>query len=87
MYNAYQSSTFNAKKNPAKAAIDSNIWTASQTVIDTDSCKELNDPGLYGDCGLLSSCATSPYYTGAYASTPNYPYWTAGFSYDISVSS
>ena len=86
LYNAYQSSTFNKKRNPASAAIDGNIHTASQTAVDTDSCTNLNDQGDYGACGLLGECVASPYYTGSYASTPSNPYWTAGFSSDISVS-
>ena len=86
LYNAYQSSTYNAWTNPAEAAIDGNIYTSSQTAVDTASCKALNDQGQYGACGVMSECMTSPYFTGAYASTPSNPYWTAGFSSDISVS-
>lgn len=87
LYNAYQSSTYDAKTHPAEAAIDGNIYTSSQTAVDTASCKALNDDGVYGTCGVLAECMTSPYYTGAFASTPSNPYWTAGFSSDISVSS
>lgn len=86
LYNPYQSSTYNAWTNPAEAAIDGNILTSSQTAVDTASCKALNDQGQYGVCGLMSECTASPYFTGAYASTPSNPYWTAGFSSDISVS-
>ncbi|KAL3151279.1 hypothetical protein ABBQ38_013117 [Trebouxia sp. C0009 RCD-2024] len=85
LYNPYQSSTYNAWTNPAEAAIDGNILTSSQTAVDTASCKALNDQGQYGVCGLMSECTASPYFTGAYASTPSNPYWTAGFSSDISA--
>lgn len=87
LYNAYQSSNYDVKTHPAEAAIDGNIHTSSQTAVDTSGCKALNDDGLYGVCGVLAECMTSPYYTGAYASTPSNPYWTAGFTSDISVRS
>ena len=87
LYNAYQSSNYDVKTHPAEAAIDGNIYTSSQTAVDTSGCKALNDDGLYGICGVLAECMTSPYYTGAYASTPSNPYWTAGFTSDISVRS
>ena len=86
LYNAYQSSDYDTKTHPAEAAIDGNIYTSSQTAVDTTSCSTLNAEGLYGTCGVMGECMTSPYYTGAYASTPSNPYWTAGFSSDISVS-
>ena len=86
LYNPYQSSTYNAWTNPAEAAIDGNIHTSSQTAVDTASCKALNDQGQYGVCGVMSECRTSSYFTGANGSTPSNPYWTAGFSSDISVS-
>ena len=86
LYNAYQSSNYDVKTHPAEAAIDGNIYTSSQTSLDTASCKALNDAGVYGTCGVLAECMASPYYTGAYASTPSNPYWTAGFTSDISVS-
>ena len=85
LYNAYQSSNYDVKTHPAEAAIDGNIYTSSQTAVDTASCQALNDAGVYGTCGVLAECMASPYYTGAYASTPSNPYWTAGFSSDISV--
>lgn len=87
LYNPYQSSDYDVQRHPAEAAIDGNIYTSSQTAVDTASCKALNDAGEYGTCGMLAECMVSPYYTGAYASTPSNPYWTAGFSSDISVSS
>ncbi|KAL0045182.1 hypothetical protein WJX82_011325 [Trebouxia sp. C0006] len=86
LYNPYQSSDYDTKKHPASAAMDGDISTSSQTAVDTKSCTKLNEEGLYGTCGVIGECMSSPYYTGAYASTPNYPYWTAGFSSDISVS-
>lgn len=87
LYNAYQSSDYDKKSHPANAAIDGDLSTSSQTAVDTKSCWKLNQEGLYGSCGMIGECMSSPYYTGAYASTPDYPYWTAGFSSDISVSS
>ncbi|DBA82558.1 TPA: hypothetical protein ACH3X2_000771 [Trebouxia sp. C0005] len=86
LYNPYQSSDYDTKQHPASAAMDGDIATSSQTAVDTKSCTKLNEEGLYGTCGVIGECMSSPYYTGAYASTPNYPYWTAGFSSDISVS-
>ena len=86
LYNPYQSSDYDTKKHPASAAMDGDISTSSQTAVDTKSCTKLNEEGVYGTCGVIGECMSSPYYTGAYASTPNYPYWTAGFSSDISVS-
>ena len=86
MYNAYQSSDFDRSNHPADAAIDGDVSTSSQTTVDTASCSHLNQEGLYGTCGLMVGCMSAPAYTQAYASTPNYPFWTAEFSADASVS-
>ena len=86
MYNPYQSSDYNILTHPAVAAIDGNIYTSSQTAVDTAGCSHINEEGLYGTCGLMVGCMSAPAYTQAYASTPNYPFWTAEFSSDASVS-
>lgn len=86
MYNPYHSSDYNVLTHPAVAAIDGNIYTSSQTAVDTAGCSHINEEGLYGTCGLMVGCMSAPAYTQAYASTPNYPFWTAEFSSDASVS-